>query len=99
MTLMAKQKCADGQHLMSGSHCLRCHEFVAGLAKTCKHGHIIDLPVGLSCALCPPEATVKKAAAGIQRLFIERDTDHPMPSFDEIARAALEAAIPSISFR
>jgi hypothetical protein len=34
---------------------------------------------------------VKKAAAGIQRLFIMRDTDQPMPSFEEIARAALEA--------
>lgn len=56
----------------------------------CRHGNIID-PPGLTCALCAPDEEVKRAASGIRRLFIERDTDEPMPSFDEIARAALEA--------
>lgn len=56
----------------------------------CQHGNTID-PPGLTCLLCASDEDVKKAASGIRKLFILRDTDQPMPSFDEIARAALEA--------
>lgn len=55
-----------------------CHECAADAA--------------IKAGLVVPNEKVKKAAAGIRRLFIMRDTDEPMPSFDEIARAALEAA-------
>lgn len=58
----------------------------------CQHGNIIS-PPGLTCAFCASDADVKKASAGIRRLFILRDTDEPMPSFDDLARAALEAVL------
>lgn len=37
---------------------------------------------------------VRRAASGIHRLFIERDVDEPMPSYSDIARAALKAVTP-----
>lgn len=49
----------------------------------------------MTCIDGVSDALVKRAASGIRRLFILRDTDQPMPSFDEIARAALEAAFPA----
>lgn len=67
MTLMAKQKCPDGQHLMEGSQCIRCDDFVSGLQRTCSHGVRLFGPSPPPCiqceiAWCEMMLPVKKAA-------------------------------------
>lgn len=67
MTLHAKQKCPDGQHLMEGSQCIRCDEFVGGIGKSCQYGIRLFGPKPPPCvqcelAWCEMMLPVKKAA-------------------------------------
>lgn len=69
MTLHAKQKCPDGQHIMEGLHCVTCGEFVNPLepSRNCQHGVRLfgaNPPPCIQCELawCGAMLPIKKAA-------------------------------------
>lgn len=43
--------------------------------------------------LTPSDEMVKQGAAGIRRLFFEREEFEPMPSYADLSRAVLQAAL------
>ncbi len=49
MTLMAKQKCPDGKHLMEGLHCIICGEVVIPPGINAKRDTPVEMTHGPEC--------------------------------------------------